>query len=57
MAVFIAYGAEDNLDDDQSEKMFKKFAGAKGNDKRMELHKYARVKFRGTDMLRLGGEI
>ena len=57
IAVFIAYGAEDSLDDDQSEKMFKKFAGAKGNAQRMELHKYARVKFRGTDMLRLRSRI
>jgi hypothetical protein len=57
VAVFIAYGAEDTLDDEQSEKMFKKFSGPKGNEKRMELHKYGRVKFRGTDMLRLGGGI
>ncbi|MCH7989225.1 MAG: hypothetical protein IID46_08755 [Planctomycetes bacterium] len=57
IAVFIAYGAQDTLDNKQSEKMFKKFSGAKGNNERMELHKYSRVKYRGTDMLRLGGRI
>jgi hypothetical protein len=57
IAVFIAYGAEDSLDNKQSEKMFKKFSTAKGTEERMELHKYGRVKYRGTDMLRLGGRI
>ena len=59
IAVFIAYGADDTLDDKQSEKMFKRFSSAKGNDRRMELHRYPRVKLRGTDMLgpRLRGRI